>query len=48
MPILRKQTHIAFALLMLAGLSISACSNTFDGVGRDVENTGEAIQDASD
>ena len=48
MPILRKQTHIAFALLALAGLSISACSNTFDGVGKDIENTGEAVQDAAD
>lgn len=48
MPILRKKIHITFALLILAGLSMSACSNTFDGMGRDVENTGEAIQDASD
>lgn len=47
MPISRKQTHLALALLALAGLSMSACSNTFHGVGRDIENTGEAVQDAS-
>lgn len=48
MRILRKQTHIALALLTLAGLSMSACTNTVHGVGRDIENTGEAVQGAAD
>ena len=48
MTISKTKTHfIAFTVLALAGLSLAACSNTFDGVGRDIENTGEAVQDAS-
>lgn len=47
MRILRKQTHITLTLLALAGLSLSACANTVHGVGRDIENTGEAVQGAS-
>ena len=47
MSIMLNRKYIAFAILLAAGLSVSACSNTFDGVGRDVENTGESIQDAA-
>lgn len=35
------------ALLLAFGLFLSACE-TIKGVGRDVENTGEAIDDALD
>ena len=48
MTISRKQIHIvSLTVLAIAGLSMTACSNTFHGVGRDIENTGEAVQDAS-
>lgn len=33
-------------LAVLASLSLTAC-NTFEGVGRDVERGGEAVQDAA-
>ena len=36
-----------FALLFAFGLFLSACE-TIKGVGRDIENTGEAIDDALD
>ena len=45
--ILRKQTILAMGLLAMAGLTVSACSNTMHGAGRDIENAGEAVQDAS-
>lgn len=34
-------------LLLLVGvtLSLSACGNTLEGVGRDLQNWGETIQD---
>ena len=48
MTISKTKTHIvAFTVLALTGLFMAACSNTFDGMGRDIENTGEAVQDAS-
>ncbi|MGZ9108266.1 MAG: entericidin A/B family lipoprotein [Micavibrio sp.] len=28
----------------LTTLALGACSNTFDGAGRDIENAGESIQ----
>lgn len=35
-------------IAILAGsLSLVACSNTFEGAGQDIENAGEAVQDAS-
>lgn len=34
--------------LCLCAISMSACSNTFHGAGRDIENAGEAVQDAAD
>lgn len=43
----RKSTVCALVLLAFAGASVSACSNTFHGAGRDIENAGEAVQDAS-
>jgi predicted small secreted protein len=35
------------AMLGVVGLGLSAC-NTLEGAGRDIENTGEAVQDAAD
>ena len=32
--------------LTVAGLGLSAC-NTIEGAGRDIENTGEAVQDST-
>jgi predicted small secreted protein len=45
--------RIAYTILMASFLvtgilSLSACSNTFKGAGRDIENAGENIQDAAD
>lgn len=37
-----------FAILLLLGattLSLSACGNTFEGVGRDLENWGQTMQE---
>ncbi len=44
---MRKQTILAVGLLAMAGLSVAACSNTMRGAGKDIENAGEAVQDAS-
>jgi predicted small secreted protein len=33
-------------MLAIAGMGLSAC-NTVEGAGRDVENAGEAVQDAA-
>lgn len=46
--ILRKQMILTVAALMLAGASVSGCANTFHGAGEDIENAGEAIQDANE
>ncbi len=35
-----KLTLLSFALI----LSLSACSNTLDGAGRDLEKAGQSIQ----
>lgn len=38
---------IAFVMLLLIGTaSLTAC-NTVEGAGQDIENTGEAVQDAA-
>ncbi len=34
--------------LIILGMGLSACSNTLQGVGQDVENAGETIQDTFD
>ncbi len=44
---MRKQTFLTWALLASAGFTVAACSNTIHGAGRDIENAGEAVQDAS-
>jgi predicted small secreted protein len=40
-----KLARIAFATLSLAGLMLSTGCNTVEGVGRDVERLGDAIED---
>ncbi len=45
MSIIRNAT--VFALLAVFGLSMGACANTMRGAGQDVENAGEAVQDAA-
>ena len=39
----------AILLIMLGafGLGIVGCANTIRGIGRDIENTGDAIEDAA-
>ncbi len=34
-----------FLMITLALATLSACSNTFDGAGRDIERAGEKIQE---
>jgi predicted small secreted protein len=35
----------ALVLLALFGVSLAACENTVRGVGRDMQETGEAVED---
>lgn len=39
-------SHSAFMFLLLASVGLAAC-NTAEGVGEDVEATGDAIQDTA-
>ena len=39
--------RVAFFALLLAPIGLSAC-NTVKGVGKDIENTGDAIEDTAD
>lgn len=41
---MQKKFVILFALLVVS-LSLSACGNTFEGVGRDLENWGQTMQE---
>ena len=41
-------TILMAAVLITGVFGLSACSNTFKGAGRDIENAGENIQDAAD
>ncbi len=45
--LMKKQTMLAMGLLAVCGLSVAACSNTLNGAGKDIENAGEAVRDAS-
>jgi predicted small secreted protein len=38
---------VLLAALVAFGLSMAGCANTIRGVGRDLENTGDAIADAA-
>lgn len=41
-----KRMMLVFAGLLFASWGLAAC-NTTEGLGKDVENTGEAVQDAA-
>lgn len=41
-----KSKYFILALLAIVTTGLSACSNTFHGAGRDVENAGESVQRA--
>ncbi len=38
---------MSVALLMITMVSLTACRNTAEGVGKDTEKAGEKIQDAT-
>jgi predicted small secreted protein len=39
-----KPILVVLALGLLTGLALGGCSNTFEGMGRDVERAGQSIQ----
>jgi len=41
-----KPLRLIAALLLVAG-SVAACDNTIRGAGEDIQDTGEAIEDAA-
>jgi predicted small secreted protein len=44
--VMSKRT-VALVAALVAALAVSACANTIRGVGRDVQQTGDAVQDAA-
>lgn len=40
-----KKTGFLLTVLFIAALAVSACSNTFEGAGRDLQGAGEWMQD---
>lgn len=44
---MRNSKILTLAVLALGAASLSAC-NTIEGAGQDIENAGEAVQDAAD
>jgi entericidin B len=43
---LMKKTYTVIAAMTLAALTLSSCGNTVRGVGKDLEGTVDATQDA--
>lgn len=43
----RKTSAILLGLTLLSALGVSAC-NTMEGLGQDVENAGESIENQAD
>ena len=43
---LKNSTLLTLTVLFLGAFSLSACE-TVDGAGQDIENAGEAVQDAA-
>ncbi len=39
-----KNLYVCLSLLLMT-MAVSACTNTFHGAGRDIENMGEWVQD---
>lgn len=46
-PFDARKLLLALAIAAFSIAALSAC-NTVDGAGKDIENTGEAIQDSTD
>lgn len=42
-----QMQRFAFLFIITTLLTMSGCRNTVDGVGKDVENAGENIQDST-
>jgi len=40
-----KLSRLAPALVIISALAITACANTVRGVGRDVKQTAQAVED---
>lgn len=43
---MKKYQNIGLMLIVVAGLGLTGC-NTVGGAGQDIENAGEAVQDAA-
>jgi len=41
----RLMKHIMMALWVLGGVCLSACSHTFEGIGKDLQEIGKSIED---
>ncbi len=41
-----KKSTIGVVAALIAALSLTACANTIRGAGRDVRQTGDAVEDA--
>jgi predicted small secreted protein len=41
------KNYIIIALIAVFGIAATGCRNTAEGVGKDMENAGEKIQDKS-
>lgn len=46
MKAFKNRRLLTLAILAVGAISLSAC-NTVDGAGQDIENAGEAVQDAA-
>jgi predicted small secreted protein len=42
-----RTRSLAVVATIIAALALTACANTIRGAGRDVEQTGDAIEDAT-
>ena len=43
----KLQRFILLGLLAAFSVGVAGCGNTIRGIGRDLENTGDAIEDAA-
>jgi predicted small secreted protein len=44
----RVMKNLLALLLTLGFLSVTACSNTLEGIGKDIENIGKSMQDSAE
>ena len=42
-----RQRVLLLVILAAFGFGLTGCANTIRGIGRDIENTGDAIEDAA-